>query len=243
MSKLSAASPAPTASRSMLSNEPCPEIAVPAAGVSETNNRPFSVVDLVSVGRDFASAKSLPSVTVLILTTFGSKRSITTARPSGASELNSTESWRFSPTVISFLSGLSRNSITAGVGSEGFADVSVAALFGARSSTGGVKLGVSLALADVVDTFASPFTTFLIAVATSIGLTLFASDDGANDAAFGCNAAVSVCGGFADELDVVDDELAATFVVGVVLLESGAAVCAVSVPPVFVASLGAAAGS
>src|ERR1051326_1171109 len=216
-------------------------MAIPAAGARETRKKPFSVVDFVRVGTDFASAKSLPSVTLLILMTFGSKRSITTARPSRASEINSTENWRFSPTVISFLSGLSRNSITAGVNSAGFAEVSVAALFGARSSTG-VTFGVSFALADVVDTFASGFTTFLIAVATSIGVTLFAPDAGATDAAFGCNAATSVCGGFGEEFVFVDAVFATTSVTGVVLFGSGAEVWPASFDAVFVVSLGVAAG-
>src|SRR5262249_39915214 len=140
-----------------------------------------------------------------------------------------------------FLSGLRRNSITAGVFSSGFVDVSVVALLGARSSTGGVTFGVSFALADVVDTLASAFTTLLIAVATSIGFVLFPSD-GANDAAFGCNVAASVWVVLAGDV-VVEGGFEATFVVVAGLFESGTVVCAVSLPPVFVASVGAAAGS
>src|ERR1044072_3991430 len=104
------------------------------------------------VGMDLALVNILPGETLFTLRTLGSKRSITTANPKRASELNSIASWRFSPTDISDLAGLTRNSITLGSGPLGAAGTSVMGLLGARSSAGVVTVGVLLALSEVVDT-------------------------------------------------------------------------------------------
>src|SRR6185436_11055240 len=142
------------------------------------------------VGRDFASVNIFPAATLLTLSTFGSKRSITTANPRRASELNSIASWRFSPTVSSDLAGARRNSITLGSGALTLGVSLVTALFGARSSAGAAPASF-FKFSAVVETSVDGDTTFLIAVATSIfgG----AASVCAKDADFGCGIEASAC--------------------------------------------------
>src|SRR5437867_2709196 len=118
----------------------------------------------------------------------GSNRSIITAKPSGASESSCTTNCRFSPTVISDVSGASRSSIMLVVGWVELEVVSIFSLFGVKSSTGVVTLASDLAGAAVVETLVVGATTLLSAAATSKldVVELFAAPD------LGCGIAASV---------------------------------------------------
>ena len=87
-------------------------VALPAAGVSEIKTMPCSSIDCVNVGAVFALANRLPGAIELIFSTFGSKRSVTKAMPSGASDFNWTATSRFSPTFSSSLPESSASSMT-----------------------------------------------------------------------------------------------------------------------------------
>src|SRR5712692_4451918 len=148
-SKASPLSPVPIASTSKVSKAPSPLTAEPAAGASETSIKPCSSIDCVIAGAALALAKMLPAETDLILITLGSKRMVSTANPSGASDLNCTVNCCFSPTRSSPFSETRRNSVTLASASL---LLTSASLFGESCSTTSAAVASGFALADEAET-------------------------------------------------------------------------------------------
>src|ERR1041385_6010695 len=145
------------------------------------------------VGAFLALANRSPIEMELIFSTFGSKRSIMIAVPSGASDFTRTCSCCLSPIFNSVLSGFNPTSIIEGAGSDALAAIALTSGFGATSITGaGAVSCFAVRLVDA--TFVGDDTKFLRALATSAvgdatSLAFTAPDLGCGIAASGCSAA------------------------------------------------------